>query len=150
LPLERKSQSQKFKTGEDKKIAEVCLYRYFHQLGKSRTFDWNSIPKDLSVAPSTANRWFRTWTESGDWLTFWDAVLVSRYGVSTVPKQLLNEMVHKRNAALDLSDRNRRTQYHTRPFRNVAALVGLDCHDRDPLRGYMRTKPNERARKGLR
>ncbi len=50
------------------------------------TFGWNDIPKELTISPITANRRFREWTESGEWLTFWDGLMELRHGVPIVPR----------------------------------------------------------------
>lgn len=63
----------------DRAAAEACLYRHFHSHSERyRSFGWNQLPDFLGVSPSTANRRFREWTDSGDWLRFWDALLLMR------------------------------------------------------------------------
>lgn len=58
-----------------RRIAEVCLYRHYHAHALvNRSFGWNSLPAELGVSPSTANRRFREWTGSGAWARFWDAL----------------------------------------------------------------------------
>lgn len=61
-------------------IAEACLYRSFHSLatGRNCCFDWNKLPADFGVSPSTANRRFREWNESGAWTEFWFALSLLR------------------------------------------------------------------------
>lgn len=58
-----------------RRVAEVCLYRHYHaHASVNRSFGWNSLPEEFGVSPSTANRRFREWTESGAWPRFWDAL----------------------------------------------------------------------------
>lgn len=58
-------------------IAEACLFRSFHSLagGRNHCFDWNGLPRSFGVSPSTANRRFREWNESGAWAEFWTGLL---------------------------------------------------------------------------
>ena len=61
-------------------LAEACLYRYFHCLstGRSHAFNWNALPAHFGVGPSTANRRFREWHDSGAWFRFWEELLKLR------------------------------------------------------------------------
>jgi hypothetical protein len=58
-----------------REAAEACLYRHFRSHGtRSRAFGWNELPDHFGVTPSTANRRYREWLESGAWQQFWDAL----------------------------------------------------------------------------
>lgn len=61
-------------------VAEACLFRSYHSLstGRSHCFDWNKLPAEFGVSPSTVNRRFREWNDSGAWARFWTALLKLR------------------------------------------------------------------------
>lgn len=61
--------------------AEACLFHHFASLAPKRhTFGWNSLPRRFGVSPSTANRRYREWLETGAWVRFWDALVANRRG----------------------------------------------------------------------
>lgn len=59
---------------------------------------------------------------------------------------LLHEMVHLRNSVFGLDDCHPRNQYHSRNFRDVAVLAGLDCAPRDHQIGYALTSLSDEGR----
>jgi len=58
-------------------LAEACLFRSFHCLsrGRNHTFNWNALPDSFGASPSTVNRRFREWSDSGAWPRFWTGLL---------------------------------------------------------------------------
>lgn len=70
-------------------------------------------------------------------------------GSELVLATLLHEMVHLRNDQFGLADCHPKNQYHSRNFRDVAVLHGLQCEDRDPRRGYARTSLDERGHQAI-
>lgn len=78
-----------------KKTAEACIYRHSHRHSEvNRSFGWALLPKEFGLNGGSANRLFRKWSKSGKWLTFWDVLLESRYGIQTPnkPDKKLNEL----------------------------------------------------------
>ena len=75
-----KEQRGRPRIDDTRAIAEACLFRSYHSLstGRNHCFDWNKLPADFGISPSTANRRFREWTESGVWAEFWAALLKLR------------------------------------------------------------------------
>lgn len=70
-----------------KKTAEACIYRHSHRHGGiNRSFGWALLPKEFGLNASSTNRLFRMWSKTGQWLTFWDALLESRYGIQVPQK----------------------------------------------------------------
>lgn len=57
----------------NQRVVEVCLYRFSHRhAARYRCLGWHELPRDLGVAPTTANRWFVRWSQDGTWDRFWD------------------------------------------------------------------------------
>jgi SprT-like family len=70
--------------------AQAGLYKLTHRHSASyRTFNWKALPSELGLAGVTANRYFVRWNRSGEWLAFWDALIVLRCGLATaLPRPL--------------------------------------------------------------
>lgn len=61
--------------------AEACLYKFTHRLAlKNRSFGWHNLPASFGITGASANRLFRKWCESGQWVIFWDKLLELRSG----------------------------------------------------------------------
>ncbi len=74
-----------------RRAAQAGLYRLNHRLSQHyRTFSWHSLPSELGIAGSTANRFFLRWNRSGQWFAFWDALIELRFGSVVVPAQTVD------------------------------------------------------------
>ena len=126
-------------------------YDYFNRCFFGGTLPKNVVvslePSRSSVAGYFCSRFWRSGDTSIDHIAVSPALLGD--GPDPVMAVLLHEIVHLRNDQVDIPDCNTNDQYHNRTFRDVAAIVGLECPERDRKAGYSKTVLTDRARKAI-
>lgn len=125
--------------------AQAGLYRLNHRLSKHyRTFSWHSLPTNLGVGGSTANRSFLRWNRSGQWFVFWDALIELRFGSASVPAQ--NSGIHQDPVHAALAEIKRAYGYFNQRFMGgelpqsvVFSIERSNTNRKSTLLGYYST-----------
>ena len=111
-------------------------------------FFGNELPPKTTITVEQHLRSLGCFSATGDHKAI--AVSATSLGQGCEPTLavLLHEMVHLRNHLVRLPDVYRK--YHNRHYRDSAMLAGLECGQRDPIHGYMRTHLSKRGLKAVR